>query len=300
MNTKKFMGALALLPSLVANAQMVPEIEQVAFDDLPVASTPIVLTDKEKEALRLVREWKKNPDKPIRTEDGGIMYHYGRPATLICAPLNVCAIRLRPGEILEQTSIYVGDPRWKPYPAMMGNVVNIILKPLESGLTSNMIVTTNLGSYNIQLKSSQRESMTYITFHYPEDTTQMWAKYKREQAASVEAKTMSNGTNVDSLDFNYRLSGDNPDWKPVRVYNDDKKTYIQFPGSRFPDELPVLVVMTEKKGLFSDQEYEMVNYGPIGDDRFVVDRSKLKRAALISGVGSNQVRVVIEHTGGQK
>lgn len=300
MKTKKFMGVLALLPSLV-NAQMVPEIDPlVTYDEAPV-STPFVLTDKEKEALRLVREWKKNPDKPMRTEDGGIMYHYGRPATLVCAALNVCAVRLRPGEFLEHTSIHVGDPRWKPYPALMGNVVHIIVKPIEPGLTSNMIVTTNMGSYNIQLKSAQRESMPYITFHYPEDTAQMWAKYKKDHAATVEAKTMSTGANVDSLDFNYRLTGDNPDWKPVRVYSDEKtrKTYIQFPASRFPDELPVLTIMTEKKGLFSDQEYEMVNYGRVGEDRFVVDRSKLNRAALISGVGDKQVRVVIEHTGGK-
>lgn len=298
MNTRKFIGTLALLPALVANAQMVPEIKQVAYDNPPLSHAPIILTNKEKEALRLVREWRKNPDKPTRTEDGGIMYLYGATLpTLICAPLKVCAIRLAPGEIVDE--VHTGDSmRWKVAPAKMGNITHVIVKPTESGLTTNTIITTNFRSYTVLLKSARQEFTPYISFHYPEETDRMWNDYREAYSRSVKATTLVTGENVASLNFNYRMEGDNPRWKPQRVYNDGEKTYIQFPSSNFTHEIPVLVTMGEKSGLFSDAKYEMVNYRLIGD-RFVVDKI-LDSAFLISGVGKNEVKIAIEYTGDTK
>jgi len=92
------------------------------------------------------------------------------------------------------------------------------------------------------------------------------------------------------------IRGDRPRWTPQRVYTDGVKTYIQFPSASFAgSEAPALVSLARDGGLFSKPTQELVNYRVIGD-RYVVDQV-IDRAALISGVGSSQVEVIIERRG---
>ncbi|CVG51547.1 TrbG/VirB9 family P-type conjugative transfer protein [Serratia marcescens] len=108
---------------------------------------------------------------------------------------------------------------------------------------------------------------------------------------------MPTGQNLANLDFGFRIGGDSPSWKPVRVYTDGSKTYIQFPSSSFNGEAPALVAKGNDGGLFSKASEKLVNYRPIGD-RYVVDKV-LDRASLIVGVGRNQTEVTITRTGGK-
>jgi type IV secretion system protein TrbG len=88
-----------------------------------------------------------------------------------------------------------------------------------------------------------------------------------------------------------QLSGDDPSWKPLRVYTDGAKTYIEFPRTISFTSAPALVALDNTGGWFSSGSTQMVNYRMLGN-RYVVDRV-LDRAELISGVGSGQTRVVI-------
>ena len=38
-----------------------------------------------------------------------------------------------------------------------------------------------------------------------------------------------NSLTLEGLNFDYRLSGDSPDWKPVRVFDDGRQVFIQMP-----------------------------------------------------------------------
>jgi type IV secretion system protein VirB9 len=109
------------------------------------------------------------------------------------------------------------------------------------------------------------------------------------------ASTLPTGENVANLDFGFRLSGDEPAWRPLRVYTDGAKTYIQFPRAMAFGAAPALVGLDNDGGWFSSPSEQMVNYR-IAGDRYVVDRV-LDRAALVSGVGSSQTRVVITRDG---
>lgn len=112
----------------------------------------------------------------------------------------------------------------------------------------------------------------------------------------MAATTLPTGQNLANLDFGYEIRGDHPRWTPQRVYTDGVKTYIQFPSASFAgSEAPALVSLARDGGLFSKPTQELVNYRVIGD-RYVVDQV-IDRAALISGVGSSQVEVIIEHRG---
>ena len=98
-----------------------------------------------------------------------------------------------------------------------------------------------------------------------------------------------------NLDFGFRISGDDPRWRPLRVYTDGAKTYIQFPRAMAFGSAPALVGLARDGGWFSNPTEEMMNYRIIGD-RYVVDQV-LDRAELVSGVGGGQSRVLITRDG---
>lgn len=290
-----WVGALAFAAS--AGAQMVPPIEKGE----PVAmvmespAVPVSLNPKEQRALEIAREWKNNPDKPRRSADGGVIYLYGATLpTLITTPLQVSAIHLQPGE--EVNDVHAGDAtRWRITPSMIGSgstaITVVMVKPTESGLITNLIINTNRRSYTLKLMATRHEWVSYVAFDYPDDQARAWANFRSKQGKAENAATLPTGQNVANLDFGYQLTGDNPKWKPQRVYNDGVKTYIQFPSAQFSDEAPILVTIGKGKSLWSGPTEKLVNYRLIGD-AYVVDQV-IEEAALISGVGSGQTKVSI-------
>lgn len=302
---RKQLIIVSLFAVPLAQAQtMVPPIERTASAAPVMASTPtqIQLNDKEREALAIVRQWKAHPDKPNRSPDGTVMYLYGATLpTLICTPLQVCAIRLQAGEVVND--LHVGDSaRWLITPSVIGSgpsaITNAIVKPTDAGLSTNVIITTDRRSYTIKLVSAKKEWMPAIAFVYPDEHQRTWANYQKRQQRSDHATTLSTGENTAALDFSFQMGGDNPKWKPQRVYTDGVKTYIQFPSSHFADEAPALMTIGKGGSLWSGPSMQLVNYRLIGD-RYVVDQV-IDKAALISGVGSEQVMVTIDYTGGKK
>lgn len=300
---KKLLWVGALAFATTASAQMVPPIERgepvIQAMNAPVA--PVTLNPKEKRALEIAREWKNNPDKPRRSADGGVIYLYGATLpTLICTPLQVCAIRLQAGE--EVNDVHAGDAtRWRITPAMIGigssAITVVMVKPTESGLITNLIINTNRRSYTLKLMASKHEWVSYVAFDYPSDMDAAWRNHRIKQGKAEHASTLPTGQNVANLDFGYQLSGDDPKWKPQRVYNDGVKTYIQFPSDKFADEAPALVIVGKGKSLWSGPTEKLVNYR-LNGDAYVVDQV-IEEAALISGVGREQTKVTIAREKGK-
>lgn len=295
----KMILIFALAFATSAGAQMVPAIEKGE----PVAmvmespSVPVSLNSKEQRALEIAREWKNNPDKPRRSADGGVIYLYGATLpTLITTPLQVSAIHLQPGE--EVNDVHAGDSaRWRITPSMIGSgptaITVVMVKPTESGLITNLIINTNRRSYTLKLMATRHEWVSYVAFDYPDDQQRAWANYRAKQGKAENAATLSSGQKIANLDFDFTLSGDNPKWKPIRVYYDRNghQTTIQFPSANFGDDAPVLFVVGKGKSLWSGPTEKMVTYRPI-DDTYVVDQV-IDEAILISGVGSDQTKVTI-------
>lgn len=301
---KKYLVLALVSVAFPAAAQNVPAIEKTvsAAPIMELPPTQIQLTDREKAALTIAREWRNNSDKPRRSADGTVIYLFGATLpTLICTPLQVCAIRLQPGETVND--VHAGDAeRWRITPSMIGSganaITNVIVKPTDSGLTTNLIITTDRRSYTIMLKSARIDWMAAIAFDYPDDLQRVWANYKASEGRVAHATTMTTGENTAALDFNFKVDGDRPKWFPQRVYTDGKKTYIQFPSAHFADEAPVLATIGKDKSFWSGPTTQMVNYRLIGD-RYVVDEV-LQNAVLISGVDKAQTKVTIEYVGVRK
>ncbi len=295
---------LAAFASFAAQAQTVPAIDPnqplLAVIDAGMGEQTITVTKKEREALNISKKWMDNPDRPRPDADGSVKYLFGATLpTLICTPLQMCAVRLQPGEVVN--AIAFGDStRWKHTLSVFGSgnaeVAVIAVRPLESGLMTNMIVTTDRRIYTILLKAARKEWMPFISFHYPDDTEKMLEQYRAQRQKAEYSSTLSNGMNVANLDFGFRIGGDNVPWKPIRVYSDGAKTYIEFES--LGNEAPALVELGDEGGIFSDPETKVVNYRLIGK-RYVVDGVP-KLIGLISGVGNSQKKVTIERTGGSK
>jgi type IV secretion system protein TrbG len=254
---------------------------------------------KERHAVILARRWRNRRELPQPGEDGVARYLFGATLpTVVCAPLQICNLALQPGEVVHD--VQVGDSvRWKISPSISGSgseqTTHLIIKPVDAGLVSSLNVATNRRTYAIKLVSTQRDWMPLVAFNYPDDMQQQWFAYRQTVAFGAAANRLPTGENTANLDFGFQLSGDDPSWKPLRVYTDGAKTYIEFPRTISFTSAPALVALDNTGGWFSSGSTQMVNYRMLGN-RYVVDRV-LDRAELISGVGSGQTRVVITRDG---
>jgi type IV secretion system protein VirB9 len=266
----------------------------------PLSGPNLQLTPKERHGLAYGREWARNADRPARGQDGSIVFVFG--ATLpvvVCAPLHVCDLTLQPGEVVND--INIGDGvRWQITPATQGAgdglITHVLIKPTDIGLITNLVITTDRRAYTIKLVSRRKDWMPKVSFFYPEEVTAQWSAYRRHSQALREASLAAEPEpGAANLDFAYEISGDTPSWRPVRVYSSGAKTYIQFPRHVRHGDLPALVALGDDGGLFTEPSKQLVNYRYV-HGRFEVDKV-LERAALISGVGWDQVTVSIRRQG---
>src|SRR5690606_19189165 len=91
---------------------------------------------------------------------------------------------------------------------------------------------------------------------------------------------------VAARNYRYGLTGDNPAWKPVAVYDDGRRVYVEFPRGIVQGEMPPIFV------LGSNGEAQIVN-SRIHQHILIVDRL-FGAAELRLGSGERQqtVRIV--------
>ena len=257
------------------------------------------LTQQEKAAIAIAEKWKNPRAKgvaPVTGPNGSIKFLYGaQQPSIVCAVLQVCDVALQAGE--QVNSINLGDTaRWTVEPAVTGSgageVQHLIIKPLDVGLETSMVVTTNRRSYHLRLRSHRSQYMPQVAFTYPEEAMAKWDAIKAREGRDRDDRTLPETREyMGNLSFDYEVSG-SAAWKPVRVYNDGRKTIIQMPSTMAQTEAPALLVVRKDGGVFTDDETVMVNYRVQGD-RYIVD-SVFDKAILIAGVGSSQDRVTIQ------
>ncbi|WP_150289987.1 P-type conjugative transfer protein TrbG [Sphingobium estronivorans] len=181
------------------------------------------------------------------------------------APGAVTDIALQPGESL--VAVAAGDTvRWVIGDTTSGSGTekrtHILVKPFASGLATNLVITTDRRSYHLQLTATSRTAMAALSWTYPADQL-IALRRAAEQAAA--AAPVSEGLSVDSLHFNYTISGDQAAWRPLRAFDDGRQTFVEFPASIAVGEAPPFFIIG------AGGEAELANYRVRG--RFyVVDR----------------------------
>ncbi|MCK0505351.1 P-type conjugative transfer protein TrbG [Aromatoleum anaerobium] len=260
------------------------------------------LTAQEREALRIAKKWDAGSAagiKPMAGANGAVRFVFGaQQPSIVCAVLQVCDVALQPGELVN--SIHLGDTaRWTVEPAITGSGVaetqHLIIKPMDVGLETSLVVTTNRRTYHLKLRSHRTKYMPQVAFTYPEEALAKWDAIRTREVREREERTMpQTGEYLGNLSFDYDVSGATR-WKPVRVYNDGRKTIIEMPSAMEQTEAPTLLVVRKDGGFFTDDETVLVNYR-VQDDRYIVD-TIFDKAILIAGVGNSQDRVTITRTG---
>lgn len=292
MKFTKNLLTFALLSTLSAPALADAEFDAYTFD----IEEPI-LSDADYKAIEMSSKINDRTMPLTEGSNGYIQYVYGvQTPRVVCSPMRICDVKLQAGETI--FSLHAGDTtRWTIEPALEGDgaseVEHIIIKPLDVGISTNMVITTNRRVYHIDLSSSKSQNIPRISFVYPEESL---AKFKLLQ--DRKKQTIANNTipetneYLGNLDFEYEVTGADVIWKPVRVYNDGKKTIIEMPSSMNSNESPALLVTRYNKN--SRNSEQLVNYR-VQNNRYIVD-AIFYEAELVLGVGSDQDKVTVRRS----
>jgi len=280
-------------PSSIPEAGWPPAVGniQAPARDIDYISPKIVpLNDAERKALRLSADWSRRNVAPLLADGGKVVFVHGasRP-TIIAAPMQVCDVELQAGETVNE--IVVGDSaRWLVASGTAGNgpysTVHLFIKPVDAGLESSAVVTTDRRVYHLRLVSQRTGHTPYVGFLYSDDLRQQAVSRRAKDVKDREwASTEIDGKAVDlsTLNFNYEVKG-KAAWKPERVYDDGQQTFIRLPEKSKSGELPVLLVRKGSKDV-------LVNYR-VKEQAMIVD-GLFERIALIIGVGGEQEKVEI-------
>jgi len=163
-------------------------------------------------------------------------YQAGDLYQIYTTPLNITDVQLQAGEQI--ISVAAGDTvRWEISKTVSGGdasrTEHLLIKPTAENLDTTLVITTNMRTYHILLKSTPNTFMATVQWQYDDDGMMMSGL-----ADNTNGMPGSNGNpaalsfNVEQLDFAYKTEstrGPVPDWMPKAVFNDGYKTYIEFP-----------------------------------------------------------------------
>jgi len=215
-------------------------------------------------------------------------YTEGALYQIYAKPGQVTDIALQEGETLVGSGpVAAGDTvRW-----MIGDTVSgigsaarvhILVKPIRPDIATNLVINTDRRTYHIELRANPSVYMASVSWTYPQDEL---IALQQAQEAETRAAPIAANIPVEALNFAYRLSGDRPAWRPVRVFDDGRQTFIEFPESVAQGQMPPLF------GLSEGNQAELLNYRVSG--RFMIVDRLLERAELRLGDRRSQQRVEI-------
>jgi type IV secretion system protein VirB9 len=205
----------------------------------------------------------------------GALYH------VYTAPERVTDIALQPGEAL--SAVASGDTvRWvigdTTSGTGAGKRTHILVKPFSSGLSTNLVVTTDRRTYHISLTSRPAAAMAAVEWSYPQDAL---IAVRRAAVEGEAGAPVAAGLELEQMHFGYSISGDRPAWRPLRAFDDGRQTFIEFPASLGVGEAPPLFLVDDKGAA------QLVNYRLRG--RFYVVDRLFDAAELRLGTKHQQV-----------
>lgn len=211
------------------------------------------------------------------------------------APGQITDISLQPGEQLVGAGpVAAGDTvRWIIGDTESGvgasRQVHILVKPTRASLMTNLVINTNLRTYHIELRSTDKTYMASVSWQYPQD--QLIA-LRRQNAEARAAEPVAAGIDLTRVNFRYEIAGDRAPWKPLRAFDDGRQVFIEFPRGVAQGEMPPIFVVGPE-----GSTSELVNYR-VRANYMIVDRL-FAAAELRFGSGKRQQRVRISRTDGR-
>ncbi|MCC6787619.1 MAG: TrbG/VirB9 family P-type conjugative transfer protein [Hyphomonadaceae bacterium] len=200
-----------------------------------------------------------NQARHVFTYQSGALYE------LHTNPNYVSTVLLEPGETL--SDIAAGDTaRWMVTEATGEADTEartiVLVKPQAVGLRTNIVLITDRRTYLIEAVSQAGSAYAaQVAWSYPQNVS-----------------ASANVPSIDRLNFAYRVRtvrGRAPVWTPARVFDDGRRTWVEFPAGVAAADMPPLFIITGEGA-------EITNYRVQGR-RMIVDRI-FDRAELRLGV----------------
>ncbi|WP_442969034.1 P-type conjugative transfer protein TrbG [Qipengyuania sp. Mu-71] len=204
------------------------------------------------------------------------------------ANAQVTDIALQEGEkLVGPGPVAAGDTvRWMIGDTLSGTGatarVHILVKPTRPDIATNLVINTDRRTYHVELRANPSVYMASVSWSYPADEL---IALRRAEEDGARAAPVASGFALENLNFDYRISGDRPDWRPVRIFDDGQRTLIEFPPDIAQGEMPPFFVIGE------DGQAELVNYRVSG--RYLIVDRLFEKAELRLGARRRQVRVKI-------
>lgn len=310
---KSAIAALLLSGSTLAGCATPPKPPQISYDaDVPaLPAVPTSVTDDRPKPLHIPPAWTparggtaastptgrvENANVAARVQPRREGYYNaiqvypwseGALYQVYAAPGQITDIALEPGESLTGAGpIAAGDTaRWIIGDTESGSGitrrVHVLVKPSRADITTNLVITTDRRTYMLELRSGQKPYMPAVAWAYPQ--------LPAGQRQSIPATPVIPA--IAARNYRYGLTGNNPSWKPVSVYDDGRRVYVEFPRGIVQGELPPFFVIGP------DGEAQIVN-SRIYRNILIVDRL-FGAAELRLGGGRNQQTVRIVRTDGR-
>ncbi len=246
------------------------------------AKTPVVRVENANAAARVEprREGYYNAIQIYPWSEGALYQVYA-------APGQITDIALEPGESLTGSGpIAAGDTaRWIIGDTESGEGarrrVHVLVKPTRADISTNLVITTDRRSYMIELRAGEKPYMPAVAWAYP----QVPGALRPSVPATPVIPSFA------ARNYRYALSGDTPPWRPVAIYDDGRKVYVEFPRGIVQGEMPPLFVIG------ADGEAQIVN-SRIHRNILIIDRL-FGAAELRLGGGERPQKVRIERTDGR-
>ena len=184
-------------------------------------------------------------------------YTQGALYQVYAAPGQVTDIALQEGEqLVGPGPVASGDTvRWIIGDTVSGTGalarVHILVKPTRADIATNLVINTDRRTYHLELRATPSTYMASVSWTYPQD--ELIALHRAREAEARNAPIAA-GIALNQLNFGYSFSGDKPEWRPVRAFDDGVRVYIEFPESIAQGEMPPLFVIG------SGGSAELVNY----------------------------------------
>ena len=281
------------LPTFEPAAEVVRETVTVA---VPPLTRDQVVGLSDDAQLRAIDEMKRTGEpRVIRRRNGVVFYPYGESYPLVrCKVLRFCEILLNPDERIRNGGPALGDSEgWQISAALSGSGASerehVMVKPIYAGGSTNMNIYTTKRIYRIGLVAV--ESGRYdrvVAFYYPREFETRWTERREvtERTLAAQEAAVELSVNPENLNHEYLIHGDAVAWRPIRAFDDGKKTFIRMPAAMAQDRAPVLYVEN------SEGSQLLTNYRTRGHF-YVLDRL-FDRAVLTLSDGDHAEVVYIE------
>lgn len=193
---------------------------------------------------------------PSTGADISFTYHPGSLYRVYTKTGYITDIQFQAGEEI----LYVagGDSeRWMMQKAKSGSdegdLWHLYIKPVESGIETNLVMTTTRRSYQILLNSDKWFN-PIVKWMYPDE----------KKANQLQEERVEKAVKYRKMNFDYTISGKKYSWTPKTVWDNGEKTFIKMPQSMSNSEAPVVFVR-------SGSRLVMVNHRLV-DGCFVIDK----------------------------